>query len=107
MAMGSGPSLWQRPVSSMGKWAVGLMAVFLGLFIINSAVLMNLPENMRWQPALIAYGFLMIFCGLAAGVAGLVGVIKQHERSWLVWLTILPLVFVLFLLIGEFLGPPH
>jgi hypothetical protein len=31
--------------------------------------------------------------------------IRQHERSWLVWLTILPGLFVLFLVLGEFLVP--
>jgi hypothetical protein len=49
----------------------------------------------------------MLICGLSAGIAGLVSVIRQHERSSLVWMTILPLVFVLFLVLGEFLGPPH
>jgi hypothetical protein len=56
---------------------------------------------------LIFYGIFMILCGLSAGILGLVAVIRSRERSWLVWLSILPLLFVLFLLLGEFLGSPH
>ena len=104
MATFSGSSVWHRPTTRLGQWAVGLMVTFIILFILNSAVMMNLPENLRWQPALIAYGFAMLLCGFAAGVAGLIAVIKRNERSWLVWVTVLPMVFVLFLVIGEFVG---
>lgn len=41
----------------------------------------------------------MMLCGLAAGVVGLVAVIRQRELSWLVWLT------AFFMLLGEFLLP--
>jgi len=34
-----------------------------------------------------------------------IAVIRRHERSWLVWLTMLPGLFVLFLVLGEFLVP--
>jgi len=43
--------------------------------------------------------------GLAAGVVGLMVLIRKHECLWLVWLAILPGAFVLFLLLGEFLVP--
>jgi hypothetical protein len=45
----------------------------------------------------------MVACALASGIAGLIAVARQHERSWLVWL--LPGLLVLFLLIGEFAVP--
>jgi hypothetical protein len=47
----------------------------------------------------------MLLCGLAAGILGLIAVIRKNERSWLVWLTLLPGLLVLFLLLGEFLFP--
>ena len=31
--------------------------------------------------------------------------IRKHKRSWLVWLTIMPGLFVIFLLLGELLAP--
>jgi len=105
----SGSSLWQRPGTRLGWWAVGLAAAFVVLFAVNSAVWMQRSQDVpdvSWQRALlIAYGILMMLCGLAAGIAGLIAVIRKHERSWLVWLALLPGAFVLFLLLGELLVP--
>jgi hypothetical protein len=102
-------SLWKRPATRLGWWAVRLAAAFLVLFIINSAVFMPLgqyaPETWWRQTLLPFYGIFMLLCGLAAGIIGLIAVVRQHERSWLVWLTILPGAFVLFLVLGEFLVP--
>ena len=47
----------------------------------------------------------MLLCGLSSGVVGLIAVLRRHERSALVWFTVLPGLFVLFLLIGEVLVP--
>jgi hypothetical protein len=44
-------------------------------------------------------------CGLAAGIAGLVAMTRQGERSLLVWLAMLPGLVALFLVLGEFLAP--
>jgi hypothetical protein len=104
----SSPSLWKRPATRLGWWAVWLGAAFAMMFIINSTVFMRLTGNAPWQHALLPfYGILMILCGLAPGVVALIAVIGNHERSWLVWLTLLPGAFMIFLLLGEFLGPPH
>jgi hypothetical protein len=74
--------------------------------IINSAVFMRLPGNAPWQHNVLPfYGIFMLLCGLAASVIGLVAIIRRHERSWLVWLALLPGASVLFLLLGEFLVP--
>jgi hypothetical protein len=61
--------------------------VFLALFIINSAVFMpvfSTTQNtqLAWisRTLLPFYGIFMILCGLAAGVVGLVAVIREHER---------------------------
>jgi hypothetical protein len=54
---------------------------------------------------LIFYGIFMLLCGLSAGVIGLVALIRNRERSWFVWLAVLPGAFVLFLLLGELLVP--
>jgi hypothetical protein len=101
--------LWQRilarPSTRLGWWSVALAATFLALFTINSAVFMQLSEA-PWQPMVLPfYGIAMLLCGLAAGIVGLIAVIRQRERSWLVWLTILPGLLVLFLVLGEFLVP--
>ena len=97
-------SLWRRPSTRLGWWSIGLTGAFIVLMIINSLVFMRLPETV-WRPALIFYGFAMLACGLAAGITALIALTRQHERSWLVWLPVLAGLFVIFLLLGEFLVP--
>ena len=100
-------SFWSKPSTCPGWWSIWLAAAFLVMFIINAAVFMQLKEA-PWQHTYLPfYGIAMLLVGLSAGIMGLIAVIRQHERSWLVWLTILPGLFVLFLVLGEFLGPPH
>lgn len=79
------------PHTKPGWWAVGLAVASVAGILAWSI----LPGG-AW------FGFL---CGLAGGVIGLTAIIRQHERSLLVWLTILPLAFVIFFLVGEFLFP--
>ena len=95
-----------RPSTRLGWWSVGLAAVFVVLWIINTVVFMPSTVVVPWgQVILPFYGIFMILCGFAAGVVGLIAVIGRGERSWLVWLTILPALLVLFLVLGEFLVP--
>ncbi len=99
--------MW-RPHTRLGWWAVWLMAAFVVMFLINAFVFMSMPSfsDGAWRQVVLPfYGIFMLLCGLAAGVVGLIAITRQHERSWLVWLTILPLAWVLFMLLGEFLVP--
>ena len=75
-------------------------------FIINQAVFVSGLVQMEGGVSSLFYAIVLLGFGLAGGVVGLIAVIRQHERSWLVWLTMLPLLFVLLLVIGEFLIPP-
>ncbi len=101
--------LWQRflrrPGTRLGWWSVGLGATFVALYMISAAVFWRMPENTPWQPLLPFYGIAMLLIGLAAGIVGLIAVIRQRERSWLVWLTTLLGLQVIVLLLGEFLVP--
>jgi hypothetical protein len=96
-----------RPATRLGRWAVALAAAFAVMFIINAAVFMRLAEA-PWQHIVLPfYGIAMLLCGLAAGVAAAIAIVRKGERSWLVWLPLLPCVLVLFLVVGELLGPSH
>src|SRR3972149_5439948 len=96
----------EKPHTKLGRWAVGLGILFVVLFLINSFVFMPTSSDAPWRQVILPfYGIFMLLCGLAAGVVGLIAVIRQHERSWLVWLTLLPGLLVLFLVLGEFLVP--
>ena len=104
MTTNSVSTLWRRPATREGLWAVGLAVIFIVMFFVNG-VFMSLEENTWWQQQLLPYyGILLLLCGLSAGILGLIAIIRKGERSWMVWVTILPMVFVLFLVIGEFVG---
>lgn len=99
----------QHPTSRTGWQAVGLTAAFSLMFIVNSSVFMRLSQDAQdgwWVQALLPiYGILMVLVGLGAGIVGLIAILKKGERSWLIWVTLLPAVFILFMLLGELLGP--
>ncbi len=102
----SGSALLKRPSTRLGWWAVGLAIAFIIMSFINSAVFMRLSENASWRQTILPfYGILMMLCGLAAFVVGLMAFIRSHERSWLVWLTLLPGASALLFVLGEFLVP--
>lgn len=104
MTTQSSSSILQLPSTRSGWWAVGLAVTYAGMGIINSTVFMRLPEDVSWRQTILPfYGILMMLCGLSAGVVALFAVIRNRERSWLVWLTIVQWVFTLALVIGEFL----
>jgi hypothetical protein len=102
--------LWRRifrwPSTRLGWWSVGLAAAYEILMIINSAIFMRLPEDVTWRVTVLPfYGIFMMVCGLAAGIVSLIAVVRQHERSWLVWLTLLIGLNALVFVLGEFLIP--
>jgi hypothetical protein len=97
----------ELPATRLGWWAVGLGAVFVVMSILNTTILMPNPSTSWWsQMILPIYGIFMLLCGFAAGIVGLVAVLRNHDQSWLVWLTILPSAFVLFFMVGSFFAPP-
>lgn len=105
MANSKSPFL-KRPSTKPGWWAVGLAIAFIVINIVNSAIFMRLSLGVPWRQTILPYyGIIMMLCGLAALVVGLLAIIRKHERSWLVWLALLPGVFALLFVLGEFLLP--
>lgn len=102
----SSSTFLKRPSTRLGWWAVGLAIAFIVMSIVNSAVFMRLSEAIPWRQTILPfYGIFMMLCGLATLVVGLIAIIRNHERSWLVWLTILPGASALLSVLGEFLLP--
>jgi hypothetical protein len=79
------------PHTKLGWWAVGLAVASIVLILAWSI----LPGG-AWL------GFL---CGLAGGILALVAIIRQQERSWLVFLSILPMLNVITFIAAELLIP--
>jgi hypothetical protein len=106
MTTSSSSSFRQRPATRLGWWAVGLAAAYVVMSIVNSAVFMRISIPDWWRQNLLPfYGIFMMLAGLAAGVVGLIAIIRRHERSWLVWLAILPGASAWLFILGEFLIP--
>jgi len=100
-------SFSQLPATRSGWWAVGLAAACVLVFIINLAIVMASQGNSPSQQiSLPNLGILVLLLGLAGGVLGLIALIKKHERSWLIWLSLLLGVMMLLLILREFL-PAH
>lgn len=90
------------PHSKLGWWSVWLEVVFVVMFIVDVAVLSLVTDETFWRGSILPfYAITMLLCGLAGGVMGLVTVIRQHERSSLVWLAIFTGLFVLLLVLNE------
>jgi len=93
---------FEKPHTKLGWWSVWLEVVFVVMFSINIAILVLLTDGTIWRGSILPfYAIIMLLCGLAGGVVGLVTVMRQHERSSLVWLAILNGLFVLLLVLNE------
>lgn len=99
-------SFTEMPHTPVGRWAVWLGAVFVVMFLINAFVFMPSSSDAPWRHVVLPfYGILMLLCGLCSGIAGWFAVFRQHERAWLVLLTLIPGLWVIFMLVGELLFP--
>jgi hypothetical protein len=105
--MGTVSSHFQEtPHTRTGRWSLWLAGVFVVMFLINSFILMPTSGDAPWRHVILPfYGIVMLLCGLSSMVLALVALIRGHERSWLIFLPLLPGVWVLFMLVGEFLFP--
>ena len=81
------------PRTRLGWWSVGLTLPFIFLFVtvINEWIHFS--------------GFLTITLGVIAGVVTLIALIWKRERSWLVWIMLIPGLFAILFAIGELLYP--
>lgn len=113
MPHSTGSQLPQSRAARVAKW---LMVTFAGVFVLNqlSVVLQNnLRDTAIGQIVIqlpvavwLSIGFAMLGVGVASSVSALIAIVRHHERSWVLWLALLPGAFVVFLLVGEFLIAP-
>lgn len=81
----------EKPHTKLGWWAFGLAVASILLMF-----------GWMFLPGGAGLSFL---CGLAGGIIALVAIIRQRERSWAVWLALLPMLNVFVFFLGEFLIP--
>lgn len=98
--------LFRRPSTRLGWWSIALAVVFVVLSVVNSAVFMRLTVDAPWRQTILPfYGIAMMACGLAAGIVGLLALVRQHEHSLFVWLALVVGLGTIVFLVGEFLVP--
>jgi hypothetical protein len=81
------------PRTRLGWWSVGLTLLFTFLFI------STLNEWIRFS------GMLTMVLGVTGGILILIAIVKNCERSWLIWLMLLPGLFAMLFSLGEILYP--
>lgn len=92
---------FQRPSTKTGWWAAGLTMVAILMLVINSLGLNPFEKMMDVNPTpLRVYDFIMMG-SLAAGIVlGVIALAARRERSWMVWLFLLPVTFFAVFLIA-------
>ena len=81
------------PHTKVGWSAVGLGVIFILLFYSVANDLIHFS------------GLLTMVLGVIAGILTLSALIWKAERSWLVWLMLLPGLFAILFVLGEFFSP--
>lgn len=104
---GAGSGFSDMPTTRAGKWAARLAVVFVGMFAINSFVFMPFSGSAApWRQVVLPYyGITMLLVGLAAGAVAAIALLKSKERSWVVWLALVPGLMMLTFILGEVLIP--
>lgn len=104
-----GSTFWQRPSTRLGWWAFGLFAAFVVMFIINTVVFIPTAQGepgAGWREMLLPfYGLFMMLCGLVGAILGVIALMRKQERTWMVWVTLLPGILVTAFVLGEILVP--
>jgi hypothetical protein len=84
---------FEKPGTILGRWAVGLGTLFIVLFLLVTNGVIHFS------------GILTMTLGVIAGVLTLTALVTKHERSWLVWLMLIPGLFAILFALGEILVP--
>lgn len=84
---------FEKPGTALGWWAVGLGSLFIVLFLLVTNDVIHFS------------GILTVTLGVVAGVLTLSALIARQERSWLVWLMLIPGLFAILFALGEILVP--
>lgn len=97
------------PQTKLGKVAGILMLIFLGLMITAQIIVtLQAPRNdlTVFDNLLLAINMLIAFlAAISAFIVGLISIIKQQERSVLVFIITFIGLMILLFLIGEVIVP--
>lgn len=81
------------PHTRLGWWSVGLGTLFTVLFLLVTNDLIRFS------------GILTVTLGVAAGITTILALTWKRERSWLLWVILIPGLFAILFALGEILVP--
>lgn len=81
---------WSLPASPAGKWTTRLLLLTLGLMLANVVVVLPLTERQAsLEAARAGFAWIVVLSLLAAGVSGLIALVRGRDRSWVIWTAML------------------
>lgn len=101
----------ETPKTTLGRWAMWLglspiIAVpFLGIFV---SVIRPFIDRITNESIGAAIGFSIVITFFALPISALTAAVisyRKGEHSWCIWVGLVPVIFLLFMLIGEFIFP--
>jgi hypothetical protein len=98
-----------KPQTTMGKWSIGFIISLSSFFIIGVAIVnfghQTGGETFFDNLYISIPMFLAGLSGIAAFITGIIGIINDHERALLVFVSSVIGSLVLIFMLGEFLFP--
>lgn len=98
------PGFLSLPTTGVGRWSAWLLLASLALVLLNNIVVMPETErNIALELAQRLFNLAIFLCIAVTGLLGLLAIILKRERSWVLLLSILLLIFVVVMNVGPLL----
>lgn len=107
----------QGPQTKAGKWSLGLIIAMPILFVIGTSLANTLYasvpaggtilKDIVARPALSLTMLIGMAAGILACITGLIAILKEKERSFLVFIAAAIGALLIIFLAAEFGSPPH
>jgi hypothetical protein len=83
------------PSTNAGKWSGGLLLLSLVLMTLNALVVLPATEpRADLDFVRIVFTYVVVLSLASAGASGLIALVRDHDRSWLVIVAVLAFVVV-------------
>jgi hypothetical protein len=106
------PRIHVVPTTRLGLWAVRLLVAFVAGYMVGMSLAgagqisggEGAFDNLWLTVPLMGVGLATVVAGVLAGVAAAFAIVRRGERSVLVFLPLLVLLFIAIFFVGELAG---
>jgi hypothetical protein len=105
------PRIHVVPTTRLGLWAVRLLVAFVAGYVVGMSLAgagqiggEGAFDNLWLTVPLMGVGLATVVAGVLAGVAAAFAIVRRGERSVLVFLPLLVLLFIAIFFVGELAG---